>query len=305
MTNISINFILGERKARRINIKNGFSILTNYYSKVKDLKSEVHFQLWNEAEYQVKSIDDRQIRVFFFRSKLNFVDETRNVYDGLINYINIKQLDGDVMADIFTQFDSRYDVITGNLIPFTLTISLDRTPLMEFFQGRWIRIISSKEIHMSPTKLVEKVVMEKIANRIRNLLKQYGCGVATESDVIKADLNIYMALLHEDVDFSGYCVRYDCVECQKGAEEIYKGLKQKLPLDDHGCVYKDSERGEPKGFIKVYLGNINNRIDDAHLRSTDYIDKAIEGIFNGLLAYFKGSLDTSDGKNRKQKLIII
>ncbi|SHF56264.1 hypothetical protein SAMN02746089_02163 [Caldanaerobius fijiensis DSM 17918] len=228
--------------------------MTNYYSKVKDFKSEVYFQFWNRPGYEVSTINGNGIGVFFYNSQLNFSDEIRGVYDGLISYIKIAQVGNGVLAEIFTELETRYEVAIGDSVPFSLVVSLDRTPLMRFFNGKTVRLIPSSEMYLSPTKLVEKVVMEKISGKIGNLIKQYGCRVINRDDDTKADVSIYLGLLHEAKNFSGYCIMYDSYDCERAALDIYKGLKQKLPLDDHGCIYNEKINEVLKGVVSVIQG---------------------------------------------------
>lgn len=226
------------------------------------------------------------MEVMFYNTMLNFSAESKSVYDGLINCIELAQRDNNVIAYIRTQFDTRYDVMPKNGVPFSLTVILDRSQLRRYFEGKVIRLIPSESMHVSPTKLVEKDVLRKIADKIGSAVEQYGCKVVYRNGEVKADISIFIALLHESEDFTGYKVTYSSSELERAAMEIYHGLELKLPLDGRGYVYEEKEKGL-RGVVNVYLGNINNRLDDAHLRSTDYIEKVIEGFFYGLLTFFK------------------
>lgn len=250
--------------------------------------------------------------------ELIMAPDTINIYDGIINTINVSQKNGDAQVSILLQHPSSCRLKQVRGIPDRLEINFDRAFLKEIMKDKMIVIDPGHGGADSGCRgyinLLEKNVVMHIADYLKSkIIDAGGRAVLTREKDISVSLidRLQVARLLEADIWISIHTRWDRDKSKCGARALYhtgKGellckyileeIGKKLKLENNGICeesfskwagfFETKEDNIP--FVSIEVCTISNPVEEGWLRSPVFKERAAQAIINGIARYFDSCL---------------
>lgn len=277
------------------------------------LSSRIILEASGPFPWNIESKNEKTI-ITLPGTRLNMPTGTIYIRDGLIDALNItRDATNTPRVIINTSEDCSNSPEEVPGLPYRLVIDLDRSPLQGYFQNQSLLLDPAfdgkKWGTRSPTGLPEHIPTLQIARRLSQLIAQVPARVnitRRDAEFIPVKDRLQMCRESRSTLYLGVATGVEKEKPQSGfrIKYYYRGEKNKLLST---CLEK--EIGDkiclpPRGLIPVNItllrevaapaalveiACISHRLDEGLLRDVDFHKAAAQGLFNGILSYFKRS----------------
>lgn len=286
--------------------------LTNIYVKTDPDFSTIVIESTAPLSYTVRKLS-RNVYEFLLDGELIMAQDTINIYDGLINTVEVKKKNGGLRVSAVLQYPSSYRSKQTPDFPNRLEICFDRAYIKDVMKGKLIVIDPGHGGGDSGRRgyinLMEKDVVMHIAGFLKPKIAETGAAaVLTRERDVCMDLKDRLAaatLLEADAWISIH-TRWDRDKSACGSKALYHSksgealgrfiieeLGRKLRLENKGIIEENfSERSDAYKImhdiplVTVEVCTISNPVEEGWLRSSVFKERAALSVLNGLVRYF-------------------
>lgn len=242
-------------------------------------------------------------------ARANMYCETIEVYDGLIEWIRVREQPQGVIFEIKTNHPSPWQIASEPGIPYRTVINFVRDHLFNLFSSKVFVIDAGHGGNdpggRGPVDLLEKNVTMAMATALQDLLKPLKsqiyltragdyplsqwmrCNLALK---MNADVFISFHTYHStDTSIQGTAVKYNprAPGCDYLAQFTLEEIVRKIKRPSRGV--EPDQQLRHLGFIPgltVEPVAISNWVEEGLLRNPTLYKKIAQGIFNGLLRFW-------------------
>ncbi|NLP17520.1 MAG: N-acetylmuramoyl-L-alanine amidase [Firmicutes bacterium] len=275
------------------------------------LSSRIILEASAPFSWDIESKKDKTI-ITFPGAYLNMPPGIIRVYDGLINTLAICQdAVGTPQVIINTSEPSGNSPEEVPGLPHRLILDLDRSPLGRYFRNQSLLLDPAydgkKRGAMSPTGLPEHIPTLQIARRLAQLIAQVPARVnITRRDAefipvgdrlqmcreLKSSLFLAIATgVEKEKPQSGFRIKhyYGKENNKLLAACLEEEIKRRISIPPRGItpVNLTLLRRLPIPAALVEIACISHRLDEGLLRDVDFHKAAAQGLFNGVLSFFR------------------
>jgi len=286
--------------------------LTNLYVKTNPDFSTIIMESTAPLSHTVKRLS-RNVYEFLLDGELIMAQDTINIYDGLINTVEVAQNNGGLRVSTVLQYPSSYRLKHVRGIPDRLEICFDRAYIKNIMKGKLIVLDpghgGGDTGRRGYINLVEKNVVMHIAGLLKSKIIEIGAeAVLTRERDISLGLKDRLAaaaLLEADIWISIH-TRWDRDKSVCGSGALYHSksgrplgmfileeLGKKLRLENKGIIEEIfSEELAANSImhdipsVTIEVCTISNPVEEGWLRSPVFKERAAQSVVNGLVRYF-------------------